>query len=63
MTDGEALMKSIFGIMLIVATAFIGACVGACIGAIRGPYYILAAMSNESTESESKSESTETDRI
>jgi len=64
MTDREALIKTIFGIILVLSTAFIGACVGAVIGAIRGPYYILAAMSDGTIEREVKSQSSDsTDRI
>ena len=65
MNDREALIKTIFGIILVLCTAFIGACVGAVIGAIRGPYYILAAMSDGNPEREIKSSQTDstTDRI
>jgi len=61
MPDREALIKTIFGILLVLSTAFIGACVGAVIGAI----YILAAMSDGNPEREIKSSQTDstTDRI
>jgi hypothetical protein len=64
MTNNEALIKSIFGIILVIGTIFIGAVVGAFIGAIRGPYFILSKIDGGEKGLETKVEKTDTsDRI
>ena len=63
--DSEALAKTIFGVILVLASSFVGAVCGAILGAIKGPYFILAQMDgNDDSDIETReTNSTSTDRI
>jgi len=61
--DSEALAKTIFGVMLVLASSFVGAVAGAILGAIKGPYFILSQMGEDDSSNIKVRETNSTDRI